>query len=67
MAAFIAALPGVAASPGFLTLVGWRSKPGPLPGYRIAQIPPKYGDIVVTQQDFEQPQPLRPAHLGVAQ
>ena len=53
MAAFIAALPGVAASPGFLTLVGWRSKPGPLPGYRIAQIPPKYGDIVVTQQDFD--------------
>ena len=53
MAAFTAALPGVAASPGPLTLLAWRSTPGPLPGYRIAQIPPKYGDIVVTQQDFD--------------
>ena len=34
MAAFIAALPGVAASPGPLTPLGWRSKPGALPGYR---------------------------------
>ena len=53
MAAFIAALPGVAASPGPRTLLAWRAKPGPLPGYRVAQIPPRYGDLVVTQQDYD--------------
>lgn len=53
MNAFVAAMPGVAASPGIGTLIGWRANPGPLPGYRIAQIPPQYLGVVVTQQDFD--------------
>jgi glycerophosphoryl diester phosphodiesterase len=47
--AFRALLPDVAVSPGINTMTAWYGNRGPLPGYRVLQLPPKFGDIVVLE------------------
>ncbi len=52
MASFKQLLPDVAASPGLQVLTGFYTMPGPLPGYQILQVPPKFGEVVVLTDAF---------------
>ena len=52
MEQFRALLPDVAASPGIQVMTGFYTNPGPLPGYRILQVPPKFGEVVVLTEAF---------------
>jgi glycerophosphoryl diester phosphodiesterase len=49
---FRALLPDVATSPGLQVMTGFYTNPGPLPGYRILQVPPKFGEVVVLTDAF---------------
>jgi glycerophosphoryl diester phosphodiesterase len=49
---FRALLPEVATSPGLQVMTGFYTNPGPLPGYRILQVPPKFGEVVVLTEAF---------------
>jgi glycerophosphoryl diester phosphodiesterase len=52
MEQFRALQPDVAASPGLQVMTGFYTNPGPLPGYRILQVPPKFGEVVVLTPAF---------------
>jgi glycerophosphoryl diester phosphodiesterase len=52
MTAFTQAMPGVVASPGIQVMTRFYTSPGPLPGYRILQVPPKFGDVTVLTDAF---------------
>jgi glycerophosphoryl diester phosphodiesterase len=52
MTAFTQAMPDVVASPGIQVMTRFYTNPGPLPGYRILQVPPKFGDVTVLTDAF---------------
>ena len=52
MEQFRALLPDVAASPGLQVMTGFYTAPAPLPGYRILQVPPEFGEVVVLTPEF---------------
>jgi glycerophosphoryl diester phosphodiesterase len=52
MTAFTQAMPDVVASPGIQVMTRFYTNPGPLPGYRILQVPPKFGEVTVLTDAF---------------